>query len=70
MFSAAASVSLACAIAACGGARAPIVTGARPSGDQGGMLSAEDADKKRTVIITAGASSGTTNASVTVSEKK
>jgi uncharacterized protein (DUF305 family) len=33
----AASLSLACAIAACGGARAPIVTGARPSGDQGGM---------------------------------
>jgi hypothetical protein len=40
------------------------------SGDQGGMLSAEDADKKRTIIITAGASSGTTTASVIVNEKK
>jgi hypothetical protein len=40
------------------------------SGDQGGMLSAEDADKKKTVIITAGVADGTTTASVTVSEKK
>jgi hypothetical protein len=40
------------------------------SGDQGGMLSAEDAGKKRTIIITAGASDGTTTASVTVNEKK
>jgi hypothetical protein len=40
------------------------------SGDQGGMLSAEDADKKRTIIITAGASNGTTTASVIVNEKK
>ena len=40
------------------------------SGDQGGMLSAEDADKKRTIIVTAGASTGITTASVTVSEKK
>jgi hypothetical protein len=40
------------------------------SGDQGGMLSAENADKKRTVVITAGASDGTTTASVTVSDKK
>ncbi len=40
------------------------------SGDQGGMLSAEDSGKKRTIIITAGASDGTTTASVTVSEKK
>jgi hypothetical protein len=40
------------------------------SGDQGGMLSAEDADKKRTIIVTAGASNGTTTGSVTVNEKK
>jgi hypothetical protein len=40
------------------------------SGDQGGMLSGEDADKKRTILISAGASNGTTTASVTVSEKK
>jgi hypothetical protein len=40
------------------------------SGDQGGMLSAEDADKKRTIVVTAGASSGVTTGSVTVNEKK
>ena len=40
------------------------------SGEQGGMLSAEDADKKRTIIVTAGASNGTTTGSVTVNEKK
>lgn len=40
------------------------------SGDQGGMLSAEDADKKRTIVVTASASGGTTTVGVTVNDKK
>jgi hypothetical protein len=37
---------------------------------QGGMVSAEDAGKKRTVIVIVGESGGTTTGSITVSEKK
>lgn len=40
------------------------------SGDQSGMLSAEDADKKRSITITTGATDGTTTTSVMVNEKK
>ena len=40
------------------------------SGNQGGMVSGEDTANKRTVIVTVGASSGTTSGSIIVSEKK
>ena len=39
-------------------------------GDQGGMLQAEDSSKKRTLLITAGASSEGTTGSITAIEKK
>jgi hypothetical protein len=40
------------------------------SGDQGGMLTAEDTGKKRTVVVTAGTSGDETQASVMAVEKK
>jgi hypothetical protein len=40
------------------------------SGDQGGMVQAEDSAKNRNVLITAGASSGGTTGSITAIEKK
>ncbi len=40
------------------------------SGNQGGMVSGEDTNNKRTVIVTVGTSSGTTNGSIIVTEKK
>jgi hypothetical protein len=40
------------------------------SGGQGGMLSAEDADKKRTILVAVGPSGPQTVANLTVSEKK
>jgi hypothetical protein len=40
------------------------------SGVQGGMLSAEDTATKRSVLVTVGASNGSTVANITVSEKK
>lgn len=40
------------------------------SGAQGGMLSAEDADKKRTILVTLGNSGGSTVANIIVGEKK
>jgi hypothetical protein len=40
------------------------------SGDQGGLLQAEDPEQKRNVVVTAGASSGGTTGSITSIEKK
>jgi len=40
------------------------------SGVQGGMLTAEDADKKRTILVAVGPSGASTVANLTVSEKK
>lgn len=40
------------------------------SGDQGGMVTAEDGDKKRTVVVTVGTSGDETQASVMATEKK
>ncbi len=40
------------------------------SGNQGGMLSAEDTANKRSVLVTVGASDGSTVANITVTEKK
>ena len=39
------------------------------SGDQGGMVQAEDADKKRTIIVTVGTSAEGTQANVMAVEK-
>ena len=40
------------------------------AGDQGGMLQAEDASKKRSLVVTVGASSEGAQASVMAVEKK
>ena len=40
------------------------------SGEQGGVVQAQDADKNRTVLVTAGAADGGTSGTITVIEKK
>ena len=40
------------------------------TGDQGGMVQAQDAEKNRSVLVTAGASGGGTSGTITVIEKK